>query len=199
MSKAGFVMLPSYYDAIRPLSSEDRLRMYDALMDYAFAGKYPEDLPPLLNGYFVLLKPNIDSSVSKYAASVENGKKGGRPKKKPNENPAQTQRKPSNKPVEKQEKERERELEKEFVAATPPHPRFIPPTVDEIKAYCTGRKNTVDAERFFDYYSANGWKQGRGKPIVDWKAAVRTWERQNNAGQAVPPSRQYDAVTDTWR
>ena len=91
-------MLPSYYDAIRPLSSEDRLRMYDALMDYAFAGKYPEDLPPLLNGYFVLLKPNIDSSVSKYAASVENGKKGGRPKKKPNENPTQTQRKPSNRP-----------------------------------------------------------------------------------------------------
>lgn len=34
MSKAGFVILPSYYDAIRPLSNEDRLRMYDALMDY---------------------------------------------------------------------------------------------------------------------------------------------------------------------
>ena len=88
MSKAGFVIFPSYYDAIRPLSNEDRLRMYDALMDYAFAGKYPEDLPPLLNGYFVLLKPNIDSSMLKYAASVENGKKGGRPKKKPKENPA---------------------------------------------------------------------------------------------------------------
>ena len=59
-------------------------------------------------------------------------------------------------------------------AATPPRPRFIPPTVDEIKAYCTERKNAVDAERFFDFYSANGWKQGKGKPIVDWKAAVRT-------------------------
>lgn len=54
-------------------------------------------------------------------------------------------------------------------AATPPRPRFIPPTVDEIKAYCTERKNAVDAERFFDFYSANGWKQGKGKPIVDWK------------------------------
>lgn len=68
-------------------------------------------------------------------------------------------------------------------AATPPRPRFIPPTVDEIKAYCTERENAVDAERFFDFYSANGWKQGKGKPIVDWKAAVRTWERQSNAGQ----------------
>lgn len=127
MSKAGFVILPSYYDAIRPLSNEDRLRMYDALMDYAFAGKCPEDLPPLLNGYFVLLKPNIDSSMLKYAASVENGKKGGRPKKKPDENPVQTQRKPSNKPVEKQEKEMEKEmeLEKEFVAAAPPDRKSV--------------------------------------------------------------------------
>ena len=83
-------------------------------------------------------------------------------------------------------------------AATPPRPRFVPPTIDEIRAYCTERKNTVDAERFFDFYSANGWKQGRGKPIVDWKAAVRTWERQNNAGHE-PPPRQYDAATDTWR
>ena len=83
--------------------------------------------------------------------------------------------------------------------ATPPRPRFIPPTVDEIKAYCTERKNTVDAERFFDYYSANGWKQGKGKPIVDWKAAVRTWERQSNAGQDESLPRQYDAATDTWR
>ena len=84
-------------------------------------------------------------------------------------------------------------------AATPPRPRFIPPTVDEIKAYCTERKNAVDAERFFDFYSANGWEQGKGKPIVDWKAAVRTWERQSNAGQDESPPRQYDATTDTWR
>ena len=84
-------------------------------------------------------------------------------------------------------------------AATPPRPRFIPPTADEIKAYCTERKNAVDAERFFDFYSANGWKQGKGKPIVDWKAAVRTWERQSNAGQDESSPRQYDAATDTWR
>lgn len=84
-------------------------------------------------------------------------------------------------------------------AATPPRPRVVPPTFEEVKAYCIERKNTVDAERFFDFYSANGWKQGRGKPIVDWKAAVRTRERQNNTGQAEPPLRQYDEATGTWR
>lgn len=83
--------------------------------------------------------------------------------------------------------------------ATPPRPRFVPPSIDEIRAYCNERGNTVDAERFFDFYSANGWVQGKGKPIKDWKACVRTWERQSNAGQDESSPRQYDAATDTWR
>ena len=55
--------------------------------------------------------------------------------------------------------------------------RFKPPTVEEVEAYCTERNNRVDPERFVDYYTANGWVQGKGKPIKDWKAAVRNWER----------------------
>lgn len=54
--------------------------------------------------------------------------------------------------------------------------RFKPPTVDEVKAYCIERQNNVDAERFIDYYTANGWKVGKNT-MKDWKAAVRTWER----------------------
>ena len=55
---------------------------------------------------------------------------------------------------------------------------FVPPTLEEVKAYCSERKNNIDAEKFYDYYSANGWVQGKGKPIKDWKACVRTWERR---------------------
>lgn len=54
--------------------------------------------------------------------------------------------------------------------------RFQPPTIEEVKAYCLERNNNVDAERFIDYYTANGWKVGKN-PMKDWKAAVRTWER----------------------
>ena len=59
-------------------------------------------------------------------------------------------------------------------------PKLQRPTLDEVKEYCTERGNIVDAQRFFDFYEANGWCQGRGKPIRDWRAAVRTWERANN-------------------
>lgn len=55
-------------------------------------------------------------------------------------------------------------------------PRFIKPTVEEVRAYCRERNNNVDAERFVDYYEANGWKVGKN-PMKDWKATVRTWEK----------------------
>ena len=55
------------------------------------------------------------------------------------------------------------------------------PTVDEIQAYCDERLNGIDAQQFFDYYEARGWKYGTGKPMVDWKAAVRTWERNGKS------------------
>ena len=49
------------------------------------------------------------------------------------------------------------------------------PSLDEIRAYCKERKNSVDPQRFYDYYSANGWRLG-GQPMNDWQAAVRRWE-----------------------
>ena len=54
--------------------------------------------------------------------------------------------------------------------------RFTPPSAEEVKAYCKERNNTIDAEHFIDYYEARGWMLNKGK-MKDWKAAVRTWER----------------------
>lgn len=55
---------------------------------------------------------------------------------------------------------------------------FKKPTVEEIKAYCLERGNNVDAEYFYDYYESKGWTVGKGK-MKDWKASVRTWERND--------------------
>lgn len=55
---------------------------------------------------------------------------------------------------------------------------FIPPTVEEVAAYCAERKNSVDAQTFVDFYSAKGWMIGTNK-MKDWRAAIRsTWERR---------------------
>ena len=77
------------------------------------------------------------------------------------------------------DKEEEKEREEENIyssAAQKKTTRFIPPSVEEVSQYCKERGNNVSAERFVDYYTANGWKVGIN-PMKDWKAAVRTWER----------------------
>ena len=61
--------------------------------------------------------------------------------------------------------------------------RFTKPTLEDVQAYCKERGKGVDAQKWYDYYSANGWKVGKN-PMKDWKAAVRTWERSGNNGGA---------------
>ena len=66
----------------------------------------------------------------------------------------------------------------------PTRTRFVPPTVEEIKAYCEKRKNNVDAQKFFDYYDAANWYDGNGKRMKSWKQKIITWEgRDNNKGK----------------
>lgn len=60
--------------------------------------------------------------------------------------------------------------------------RFTPPALEEVKAYCEERGNSVNPQRFIDYYSSNGWKVGKNR-MKDWKAAVRTWEQSQKGGK----------------
>ena len=56
---------------------------------------------------------------------------------------------------------------------------FRPPTVDEVRAYCQERGNSVDPEQFIDFYTSKGWIVGKNK-MKDWKASVRTWEKRDD-------------------
>lgn len=83
------------------------------------------------------------------------------------------------KPLATKEVEVEVEVESRTKTKPPPKPRFVKPTIDEVKTYCHEGGYRVDAEKFVDYYEANGWRAGRN-PMKDWKAAVRNWHRREN-------------------
>jgi len=73
--------------------------------------------------------------------------------------------------------------------------RFVKPTIEEVSDYCDERSNSVDAEKFYDYYSSNGWKVGKNS-MKDWKASVRTWEKNTNETQKVSQPKQ---VLTSWQ
>ena len=55
---------------------------------------------------------------------------------------------------------------------------FIPPTLEEVKAYAESRGNIVDPTEFFDYFEAGDWIDSQGKPVVCWKQKYVTWEQK---------------------
>lgn len=72
---------------------------------------------------------------------------------------------------------------------------FIPPSVEIVRQFflksigdsknpgCWPHDRCYnEASDFFDHYTANGWIQGKGKPIKDWQAAARKWIRNGIKG-----------------
>ena len=91
--KDSFVFYRSFYEAIKLLNGEQRLRLYEAIFEYAL-----NDIDAELSGaelaIYNLTKPSINSANARYNASVENGKRGGRPKNKNLEKPNHNLEKP---------------------------------------------------------------------------------------------------------
>ena len=76
----------------------------------------------------------------------------------------------------------------------PTHTHFKPPTVEEVKEYCIERNNNIDAEYFVDFQEARGWVLSNGKKMKDWKATIRTWERNNFNQKPVNKNSKDDAI-----
>ena len=57
--------------------------------------------------------------------------------------------------------------------------RFTPPTIEEIREYCTEKGYNVDAEKFWNYYDSIGWVRGKNK-MKKWKSAVAGWNAREN-------------------
>lgn len=78
--------------------------------------------------------------------------------------------------------------EKEKVAPKEKAPRrFVKPTIEEVEAFCDEHNINIDAYKFWYYYESKGWQVGKN-PMKNWKAAVRTWERNGNRYDMNPSS-----------
>ena len=74
----------------------------------------------------------------------------------------------------------------------PKNKRFVPPTIEEVQAYCSENNIRIDAEQFWYYYDSKNWVCGKTK-MSRWKSTVRLWERNErkyrNASAPNKPTR----------
>jgi len=66
----------------------------------------------------------------------------------------------------------------------------IPPALQQVKDYISEKKYNIDAEKWYNHYTAVGWKIGKNK-MKDWKAAVRTWIKEKPKQDGYAPRKIY--------
>ena len=77
MERESFVFYKSFYEAIKNLPTKNKVKIYQAIIEFALTGSEPTYLKGVENSIFLLIKPQILANNKKY----ENGCKGGRPSK----------------------------------------------------------------------------------------------------------------------
>lgn len=67
---------------------------------------------------------------------------------------------------------------------TPTGQPFIPPTVEDVRAYAAERgRPDFDAEHFVEHYTLAEWRDKGGKPITVWKQTLLGWLHRDERGQ----------------
>lgn len=161
---------------IEPLSFEERGRLITAMLIYAEDGT---ELGLIGNERILwgTAKKIIDKESAVLHGKREAGRAGGVAKaSNAKQNLAEASTDKQNLAEASLYKEKEKDKEKEILPnGSTKKERFIPPTVEEVRAYCDERENDVDPVAFVEKYTANGWMTGKTK-MKDWKASVRYWE-----------------------
>lgn len=212
MSKPGVMFYFDVRPCIKRLNLNEKGQLFEAILDYAESGIEPE-LDGALGIAWDFIQPRLDQDTERYgnkvlqkqyAAFVRELKKRGSVVVSFDEwknmtdverdqlisgdigrypTPTSTSTSTSN------------SNSREVYASSPPRAaRFTPPSVEEVRVYCAERKNSVDPERFVDFYESKGWVVGKSK-MKDWRAAVRSWERSDSQQKATNKDRirSYDA------
>lgn len=187
--KPGFMM---YHGKVRVLAKMDAgsfKAVMMAICDYSEFGAEPTALNDTEAMAFDMMREAIDRDNDKYLKRVEAGRKGGvasgearrsiakqneanepmRSKTKQNEANEPTQ--PNVNPTSTQHQPNPTSWNSSNSFEGGGEEEAIPPTVEEVEAVIREKGLDVDAREFLDRCEANGWKDGKGRPVVNW----RTW------------------------
>jgi hypothetical protein len=195
--KKSFILYNDYKEHISLLSQSEKGDLLDCIFNFTNG----EEVSPsgIVAMAFSFIKSQLERDNISYEAKRErnrkNGLKGGRPSKSErlNEEPKETE---NNRTVfletEKSLNDTDTDTDTDIIKK---QTKFKKPTVDEVKSYCLERNNSVDPQRFMDFYASNGWKVGKN-PMKDWKASVRNWEKNNNQSSYLKQQNSYGKKYD---
>ena len=196
-----FVVYSEHLENVCDLSDEQAGQILKALLADAKTGdaEPPEDLAARM--VFRMMKAQADRSRENYERKVESARKSaearwskrGEMRTDANaceriethmQNDAEDMQTDADECI---NKHKHKQIEKENSSnEEKKKTRFIPPTLEEVRTYINEHGYRVDAERFIDFYTSNGWRVGKN-PMKDWRACIRgTWAKREPPSKSPP-------------
>ena len=158
-------------DYIEDLPDQYKTEFIQATINYGLYGENPPfNDGTLEKALWAKIARRIDAEAEKYKAISEKRREAASKRYTKATPPAA---KIANVDFAEQKEQKQKEEQ-------PKVAKFEKPTVQEIAAYCSERKNGIDPQQFFDFYESKGWKVGAVK-MKDWRACVRTWEQRHKS------------------
>lgn len=187
----------SFRKVIQTLQDDEKGRLFDMMLAYAETGEEPQEFEGNERFLWYAAKQDIDMTAERAEKLRENASKGGLAKSKNKQalaNDSKSYQELANVSNDEQELAEKKGKEKkgnikekksnQDINIVPLKRHFEPPTVSDVEAYCDERGSyLIDPQQFVDYYQARGWILTNGKKMVDWKAAVRLWEKNERERQ----------------
>lgn len=219
--KQSIVIYTDLLQHVQKLSLEEAGAVFIAILNYSSTGEIPE-LSAAADMCFSFIRAQIDRDSEKWESIREkralSGKIGGvasgesRKQNKANEANASSVKQneaneavtvPVNVPVNvtvpvnttekinnKLKKQRKVKIE------------FIPPTIEEIKAYIAEKGYNVNPKTFYDYFTAGDWVDKNGSPVRSWKQKIITWhsnsDNQKKGDRVEPTEKDYTTSTSAY-
>lgn len=211
--RRSFVLYTEYEQAFSELEPEEQGALIMAIFSYVRTG----EVAPLSGGAamaFLFIRGQLDRDWEKYdeirEKRAEAGRKGGK----------KTQANRANAYIAKQTQAKQADNGNVYVSdnvsdnvdvdgdveghsdCPPGAAGWIPPTITEVKSFCSEQGLIVDAAKFVEHYVSRGWLLGGGEPMTDWRTAVAGWAKRERGShgsaagaraQHIPGAADYDA------
>ena len=183
--RGSIVIYDSWGRMISALPDEQALELVRMIFAYSFEDTYPLSNDQSVNAMFGMIREKLDEDAEAWErtrqARSEAGRKGGIASSKAKQrlaNVSKGKQSQANQAVSVSVSEyvsvyKDKEKDKKE------SPRFIKPSIDDVRAYISEKGYHIDAQSFVDFYESKGWRVGNS-PMKDWKACVRTWERRES-------------------
>lgn len=200
--RQGFVLYHSLRKPLEMLDDAQRGKLFLAILDYSEHGLLPDFNDAVIDMAFAFIRDKLDRDADAYKDMCEKraiaGSKGGKQRAANQANATFANQDQANQANASKSSQPEPEPKPEPKPKPDPEPepernkkkreRFVPPTLDEVRAYCRQRNSSVDPVQFYDYFTADpsrAWIDAKGQPVLNWKQKIVTWEKFN-----VTPKRQ---------